>query len=237
MEHSCVAIIPARGGSKRIPRKNIRAFLSKPIIEYSILAAVRSNCFDEIMVSTDDREIAQVARACGASVPFYRSERTSDDFAGVADVIDEVLNEFAGRGSTFRYCCCILPTAPFITPEMIQKGYNILLNSDDADSVIPVTRYPYPIQRSFVIRDGYLRMFWPENYSKLSQDLEPVYHDSGQFYWLRIDSFIKSKMLFMDNAIAIELPEMMVQDIDTEEDWRIAELKYRTLFASDGRHE
>jgi N-acylneuraminate cytidylyltransferase len=228
MESTRLGIITARGGSKRIPRKNIRNFLGYPIIKYSIDAAVNADCFDEIMVSTDDREIAAIAGQFGAAIPFYRSEATSNDFASTADVIEEVILEYIKRGNNFRYCCCIYPTVPFITPDRLKQGFDIL-QSTEADSVMPVVRFSYPIQRALKIEDRRLSMIWPQNLHARSQDLMPAYHDAGQFYWFKVDSFMKQKRLFMDCTVPIEIPESEVQDIDNEEDWKIAEIKYKIV--------
>ncbi len=224
----CLAIITARGGSKRIPRKNIRSFLGHPIIKYSIDAALQSNCFDEVMVSTDDNEIAEISRKLGATVPFYRSGNTSGDFATTADVIEEVLMKYKGLNRDFGCCCCIYPTAPFVTSERLREGFRIL-KSADADTVFPVVRFSYPIQRALKIEEGRIRMIWPDNLNKRSQDLMPAYHDAGQFYWLKIKNFLHGKKLFTDNSWPIEIPESEVQDIDNEEDWKIAEMKYKII--------
>lgn len=227
-KENIVAIITARGGSKRIPNKNIKKFLGVPIIKYSIDIALQADCFDEIMISTDDKEIAIIVKRLGAKVPFFRSLKNSNDFAMTADVIYEVLTEYAKRGKEFEYACCIYPTAPFISSEVIKKGLKIL-KSCKADTVVPVVRFGYPIQRSLKIENGKLKMNWPENLNKRSQDLMPAYHDVGQFYWMKVPSFLKQKLLFTDNSIPIEIPESEVQDIDTEEDWKIAEMKYKIL--------
>jgi N-acylneuraminate cytidylyltransferase len=223
-----LAVITARGGSKRIPRKNIKEFLGFPIIKYSIEAALGTSCFDEVMVSTDDKEIAEVSISFGAKAPFFRSEATSNDYAMTADVIQEVIIEYKKRGMCFDYCCCIYPTAPFVTPQRLLEGYD-LLRERNADSVIPVARFSYPIQRAFKIENGRLAMMWPENISARSQDLEPTFHDCGQFYWLEVKSFLRQKSLYAENTIPLEIPEHEAQDIDTEEDWKIAEMKYRFL--------
>lgn len=221
-----IAIITARGGSKRIPRKNIKPFLGQPIIKYSIDVAMKAGCFDEVMVSTDDKEIAEISVKLGAKVPFLRSETASDDFATTSDAIYDVLTEYQKRGNKFEYCCCIYPTAPFISPERLMEGFETL-KSNNADSVLPVVRFSYPIQRALKIEDGRLLMIWPENLNKRSQDLMPAYHDAGQFYWLKVSSFIEQKKLFTDNTCTIEISESEVQDIDNEEDWKIAEIKYK----------
>jgi pseudaminic acid cytidylyltransferase len=223
-----LAIIPARGGSKRIPRKNIRPFAGKPIIVYSIEAAIRSGCFQSVMASTDDPEIAEVAGNAGAEVPFFRSERTATDHATLADVVGEVLASYRELGEAFDYFCCILPTAPFLRPEWLRNGFERLSRSD-ADSVFPIVRFGYPILRALRIENGTVKMMWPEHLNTRSNDLEPAYHDCGLFYWMRTDRFLAQKRLLADRSIGIELPETETQDIDTEEDWRLAELKFQLL--------
>lgn len=223
---SRVAIIPARGGSKRIPRKNIREFLGKPIIAYSIEAALQSELFDEVMVSTDDPEIAGIAMQCGATVPFMRSGATSDDYATLSDVISEVLGWYAEREMNFDSFCCILATAPLLRYERIREGAR-MMEEEGFDSVFPVLRFSYPVQRSLRMSDGKITMAHPEYAASRSQDLEARYHDSGQFYWMRSDRFLEGRAIFTANSGAIVLSESEVQDIDTEEDWFIAEMKYR----------
>ncbi len=225
---STLAIITARGGSKRIPRKNIKEFNGKPIIAYSIEAALSSGAFDEVMVSTDDEEIADIARKYGASVPFFRSEKTSNDYATTADVIEEVLEEYKNRGKEFDVLACIYPTAPFITADKLKNAVDILSQSD-ADCLIPVVRFSYPPQRAMEIHDGRLVFRQPENLSKRSQDLEPHYHDAGQFYVTRTKSFLNTKSLLVGDIIPLELSELEVQDIDNEVDWQLAELKYKLI--------
>jgi len=227
---STIAIITARGGSKRIPRKNIKEFLGKPMLQYSIEAAINANCFDEIMVSTDDKEIADIAISSGAKIPFMRSTKNSNDFASTEDVLREVLCKYKEQDSIFDYCCCIYPTAPFILSEKLMEGYKLLINSD-VDSVIPVTRFSYPIQRALKIENGKLEVLYPENADKRSQDLIPTYHDCGQFYWFNVERFLQEDKLFTGNSLAIEIPESQVQDIDNEEDWKIAEIKYKILYS------
>lgn len=229
-----VAIITARGGSKRIPRKNIKPFLGKPILEYSIEAALQTDMFHEVMVSTDDEEIAEVARRAGAKVPFFRSEKASNDFATTADVIEEVIASYERIGMNFRTACCIYPTAPFVTANAIKTAM-MLLEQEKADSVIPVVRFSFPPQRCVVIKDGRLTPKWPENMAKRSQDLEPFYHDCGQFYCLNVESFKKQKAIWMENVVPFIQDEINVQDIDTPEDWKIAEMKYRLLRCDDVR--
>lgn len=231
---SNVAIITARGGSKRIPRKNIKAFLGKPILQYSIEAALKADTFDEVMVSTEDEEIAAIARKAGASVPFFRTEKTANDFATTADVIGEVLEMYEAQGKHFERACCIYPTAPFITSDKLKEGMQ-LLEENEAESALPVVRFSFPPQRCVVIKENYLTPKWPEYMACRSQDLEPYYHDAGQFYCIDTAAFAKQHTVFMSKTVPIILSEMDVQDIDTEEDWAMAELKYR-LRRSDFAH-
>lgn len=228
MKNKAICIIPARGGSKRIPKKNIRDFLGKPIIAYSIETALKSNLFDEVMVSTDDEEIAKIARKYGAKVPFLRSKVNSDDNATTADVIEEVVLEYEKKEKKFNYFCSIYPTAPFVTANKLKKAME-LLDKTQADAVVPVVRFSFPIQRAFKIDEGKLFMIWPEKMDTRSQDLEPTYHDCGQFYCLEIKSFLDQKKLFTTNTVPMEMPESEVQDIDNEEDWKIAEMKYKLV--------
>lgn len=223
-----VAIITARGGSKRIPGKNIKEFLGKPILLYSIEAALKAGIFDEVMVSTEDEQIAELAMQAGAKVPFFRSKDNANDYATTADVIEEVLGAYKEMGTEFEYACCIYPTAPFVTAECLREAME-RLEKEDADSLIPVVRFSFPPQRAVVIQDGKMEFKWPENMFARSQDLEPFYHDCGQFYCMRTDSFLREKKLFMTNTLAYERLESEVQDIDTMEDWKLAELKYRML--------
>lgn len=229
MTPDALAIIPARGGSKRIPRKNIKMFCGKPIIEYSIETALASGVFSTVMVSTDDVEIANVATQAGATSPWVRSESTSGDHSMLADVLREEIINFREQGSDYVFVCCILPTSPFTTVERLKAGYEMLKNSD-ADSVIPVCKFSYPIQRaSRITSNGRLEMFHPENYNARSQDLEPAYHDCGQFYWIRTQRLLDQMRIYADHTLAVVVPEAEVQDIDTPEDWVIAEMKYRML--------
>jgi len=223
-----IAIIPARGGSKRILKKNIRLFIDKPIIYYSITAALNSSLFDEVIVSTDDVEIKEIALQYGAEVPFLRSDENSGDYATTADVLLEVLNEYSKQNTLVDFICCIYPTAPFVTPLKIKQAYNLLIEGN-YDSVFPVEKYSYPIQRALKMDDGKISMIQTENMQKRSQDLMPAYHDCGQFYWLRQSSFIEQKKIFMENSGAIEYSANEVQDIDNEMDWKIAEIKYQLL--------
>lgn len=225
---SVLAIITARGGSKRIPRKNIKEFCGKPIIAYSIDAALKSGIFDEVMVSTDDTEIAEIAKKYGAQVPFMRSAETSNDFATTMDVLKEVIGNYRDKlGKSFDYICCIYPTAPFVTINKIKTVFNLLKESD-ADQVVPVVKFSFPPQRCFVIDDkGVLSYKWPENKNTRSQDLEPLYHDAGQFYFYKSNIFDENKVDI--KAIPYILSDLEVQDIDNEEDWKIAEIKYHLL--------
>lgn len=218
-----LAIITARGGSKRIPKKNIKLFCGKPIIAYSIEAALNSGLFDEVMVSTDDEEISLVAKKYGATVPFLRSKETANDYAGLSEVIEEVKREYQKREIKFDFVCCILPTAPFISVTTLKNGFE-LLKGRKADVTLPVVRFSYPIQRAFRMTDDRLKMFYPEFYEYRSQDLEPAYHDSGQFYWIKFDKTLKS-----DNKFGFEISELEAQDIDTESDWSHAEIKYKII--------
>lgn len=225
---SRVAIITARGGSKRIPRKNIKPFLGKPILQYSIEAALQARVFDEIMVSTEDEEIAGIAKQAGAKVPFYRTEKTANDFATTADVIQEVLETYESQGTHFDYACCIYPTAPFITPEKLIEGMKIL-EENHADSAMPVVQFSFPPQRGVVRNGAYIIPKWPENMAKRSQDLETMYHDAGQFYWIDTKAFSEQHTVIMQKTVPVILSEMDVQDIDTEEDWAMAELKMNMI--------
>jgi N-acylneuraminate cytidylyltransferase len=223
-----LAIIPARGGSKRIPRKNIKPFLGKPIIAYSIEAALQSQLFDEVMVSTDDVEIANIARQYGSTVPFMRSQDTANDYATLADVLLEVVGCYTQNGIVAENVCCILPTAPLISSQDIINGYTYL-NASNYTSVYPVVAFSYPILRSLKIdENGYMSMIWPEYMNTRSQDLEPAYHDTGTFYWIKKDAIKKSSRI---GGIIVD--EIKIQDIDTEMDWKLAELKYKLLYDND----
>ncbi|MDB5275549.1 MAG: CMP-N-acetylneuraminic acid synthetase [Ferruginibacter sp.] len=226
---SKVAIITARGGSKRIPRKNIKSFWGKPILAYSIQTALASGLFEDVIVSTDDNEIASIAKEFGANVPFLRSEETAGDFSSTADVLLEVLRQLDEIGKTYNDACCIYPTAPFISTSILEKGYR-LLKEGNYDSVFPVCAFSYPVMRSLKMeKAGKVFMQWPENIDKRSQDLPPFYHDAGQFYWINVLAFLEKQKLFTDKSGAVILNELQVQDIDNEMDWKIAELKYSLL--------
>lgn len=227
-----LCVITARGGSKRIPRKNIKDFLGKPIIAYSIDAALRSGLFDEVMVSTDDEEIARVARACGASVPFMRGAATSGDYATTPDVLIEVLGEYSKRGDEFGIICCVYPTAPFVTPKELQDAHTLLVGSG-APSVVPVTGFDFPPQRAFSVDDeGRIAYSSPEYAMARSQDLPSLVHDCGRFYFARTSLLEATRSLVMEGTRGMRIPESLVQDIDTEEDWKLAEIKYRYAFGA-----
>lgn len=223
-----IAIITARGGSKRIPGKNIRDFCGKPIIAYSIEATLESGIFDEVMVSTDSGEIAAAAKKFGAAVPFMRSEKTSNDWATTVDVLQEVIENYALRNRQFDRICCIYPTAPFLTAERLRQA-DKALNSAGADSLLPVVRFSFPPQRGMVIRQGRVEYRYPEFKNTRSQDLEAMYHDCGQFYFCRTDAFLKYRTMVTPDTVPFEMPEEEVQDIDNLSDWEMAELKYQML--------
>ncbi|MEN7552012.1 pseudaminic acid cytidylyltransferase [Rapidithrix thailandica] len=223
-----LAIIPARGGSKRIPRKNIKPFLGKPILAYSIESALKSALFDEVMVSTDDEEIAGLAKSHGAEVPFLRSKKNADDYATTAEVLLEVIEQYEQQGVVFDFACCIYPTAPLLTERTLQEALDKLLKGK-YDTVFPIVPFGYPVWRGLEIDCEKVKMVWPEHLNSRSQDLPPVYHDAGQFYWLNLEKFKVSKQLFTNNSGSIVLSELQVQDIDNHTDWQIAELKYKLL--------
>lgn len=221
-----IAIITARGGSKRIPRKNIRDFCGKPIMAYSIEAALQSGIFDEVMVSTDSEEIAEVAKKYGAKVPFMRSEKTSNDWASTLDVLREVMERYFQLGRSFDMLCCIYPTAPFITAEKLRRAKE-MMEQAEADSLLPVVKFSFPPQRGVVIENGRVDYKYPEFRSSRSQDLEPLYHDCGQFYFCKTQAFLKYERMITPNTAPMEMPEEEVQDIDNLSDWKLAELKYK----------
>lgn len=223
-----LAVITARGGSKRIPKKNIKEFCGKPIISYSINAALKSECFDEVMVSTDDEEIMRVALECGAKVPFLRSKSNSDDFATTVDVLSEVLKEYLKSGLSFTYMCCIYPTAPFVTAEKLKAAMKLLCDTG-ADSVIPVVPFSFPPQRGLLLEEGDIHFQYPEYTLSRSQDLEKIYHDCGQYYCVNVERFLSCGKFFTENTKAVITDEMEVQDIDNMTDWKLAELKYKVL--------
>lgn len=224
-----VAIIPARGGSKRIPRKNIKVFAGKPIIGYSIEAANESGLFDRVIVSTDDEEIASIAENFGAEIPFIRPVELSDDFTGTNAVVKHCLQWLSKHDCQFDYACCIYATAPFVQVNYIRLGFKHLIESGKSFT-FSVASYPFPIQRAIRInKDGFVEAVYPENISKRSQDLEEIYHDAGQFYWGKVDAFLNNILTYSTESIPIVLPRHLVQDIDTLEDWHRAELMFRAL--------
>ncbi|MBE3671061.1 pseudaminic acid cytidylyltransferase [Vibrio navarrensis] len=224
-----IAIIPARGGSKRIPRKNIKAFHGKPMIAYSIEAALASGCFDKVIVSTDDAEIAQVAQAHGAEVPFLRPTDISDDYATTMDVMAHAIHWCQNEGWDIEAVCCLYATAPFVRPEDLQQGYT-LLQETGVQFVFSATSFPFPIQRAIKLgQDGGVSMFAPENEQVRSQDLEEAYHDAGQFYWGQTDAFVEKRSVFSPHSRIVLLPRKRVQDIDTLEDWEFAESLFTAL--------
>jgi pseudaminic acid cytidylyltransferase len=223
-----IAIIPARGGSKRIPRKNIKDFHGMPLIAYSIKVALKSKLFDKVIVSTDDEEIEKIAREYGASVPFIRPIELSDDFTGTGAVVNHALQYLKEQGEIYDFVCTIYATAPFLDEKYLVEGFEKLKNSN-ARNAFSCTSMPFPIQRTFKItKDERCEMFWPENFSKRSQDLEEAFQDAGQFYWTNLN--IKSnEIIFAKDSIPIILPRFLVQDIDTLEDWKRAEIMYEVI--------
>ena len=224
-----LAVIPARGGSKRIPRKNIKMFCGKPIIAWSIEAALQGGCFDQIVVSTDDAEIAEVARHCGAQVPFIRPAALSDDYTGTTAVIAHAINWFAARGEAPDKVCCLYATAPFVTAVDLLTGLKTL-NDTGCDYAFSVSSYAFPIQRAIrITSNNRVEMFSPEHFNTRSQDLEEAYHDAGQFYWGKTNAWLENKMIFNTASAPVFLPRHRVQDIDTHEDWLRAEWLFRAI--------
>lgn len=225
---STIAIITARGGSKRIPRKNIKDFCGQPIIAYSIRAALDSGLFDHVMVSTDDEEIAEISRKYGAEVPFMRSAETANDFATTRDVLEEVIRRYDEMGENIEYFCCIYPCAPFVTAKKLRDCFDYL-REKGAYSVWPVVKFSPPPQRCFELVDDMIKYKYPEYSNKRSQDLEPLYHDCGQFYFYSKKDFEKGDAHVFEKIFPIYVPETEVQDIDNETDWKIAEIKYKLM--------
>ncbi|MDH5765601.1 MAG: pseudaminic acid cytidylyltransferase [Gammaproteobacteria bacterium] len=224
-----LCVIPARGGSKRIPRKNIKTFCGKPMIAWSIEAAKASQCFDEIIVSTDDAEIADVAREWGCEVPFMRPAELADDFASTPDVMQHAAVWSNSKKKKPAYICCASATAPFMSPEKIRDGLNII-KQENCDYAVSMTKFTSPIQRAIKLtKDHRIEMFSPENFHKRSQELEEAYHDAGQFYWGKTEAWVSKKFLFSHDTAPILLPGIQVQDIDTQDDWEIAVLKHKLL--------
>lgn len=226
-----LAIIPARGGSKRIPRKNIKLFCEKPMIAWSIEAALQSGCFDQVIVSTDDEEIAEVARHYGATVPFMRPAELSDDHTGTIPVIRHAIEWFNAQGQPVVQACCLYATAPFVSPVDIRRGFGILTDIG-CDYAFSVTSYAFPIQRAIHLNtEGRVEMFNPEHFNTRSQDLEEAYHDAGQFYWGRAEAWLQGRMIFSPGSMPVALPRHRVQDIDTPEDWVRAEWLFKAMQA------
>lgn len=226
INNKVIAIIPARGGSKRIPNKNIKLFAGQPIISYSIKAAQAADLFDRVIVSTDSEEIAEVAKTYGAEVPFVRSAELADDFTATVPVLLHALNWLSEHDSAADYFCCIYATAPFIRPEFIRRGFD-LLTRRNATTAFSVATFPYPIFRALKIgNDDHVEMLWPEHENSRSNDLPEAYHDAGQFYWGNTKRFLTEKKLFSSDSVPVILPRYLVQDIDTPEDWEIAEKMY-----------
>ncbi len=223
-----IAIIPARGGSKRIPRKNVKEFCGKPMIAWSIQTAHESGCFERVLVSTDDPEIAEVAEAHGAEVPFMRPAELSDDYTGTIPVISHAIRWQANHGSPATQVCCLYATAPFVQAEDLQRGLE-LLNHSGADFALSVTSFAFPIQRAFrITSEQRVEMFQPEHLNTRSQDLEEAWHDAGQFYWGHAAVWLDQKPFFAHQAMPVRIPRHLAQDIDTPEDWARAEWMYRS---------
>jgi len=227
-----LAVIPARGGSKRIPRKNIKEFCGKPMIAYSIEAAQKSGCFDKIVVSTDDEEIAAFARSLGADVPFMRPKELSDDHTATIPVIAHAIRASVADVSEIEAVCCIYATAPFVQASFIQEAYEKLIRTHSAYA-FSATSFPFPIQRAIrMTNDDHVEMFSPENFNTRSQDLEEAYHDAGQFYWGTPEAWLEGKIIFAPHSTVVLLPRHLVQDIDTPEDWMRAEFMFKALALS-----
>ncbi len=224
-----IAIIPARGGSKRIPNKNIRDFFGKPIIAYSIEAAIHSQLYEEVMVSTDSEDIKEIALQYGAQVPFMRSSQNSNDFATTVDVLIEVITNYQSLGMDFDFGTCIYACAPFTTVSLLKQSFEYLDN--ETDCVFPALSYSHPIQRAFsVTKEGKIIPFFEENTNNRTQDLKPTFFDAGMFYSFSTTNFLKNKSLRTENTKSIVLDEMLAHDIDNEDDWRLAEFKYKMYF-------
>ena len=225
---SNLCVIPARGGSKRIPKKNIKSFLGKPIIAYSIEAAIQSKLFTEIMVSTDCQETADIALRYGAKVPFLRSKENSNDFATTYDVIKEIIDEYKKDGVNFENICCIYACAPFVTANNLKHAYQELSNKQ-VDTIFPIIEYSFPIQRAVKIHNEKIELFNIDHLNTRSQDLEKSYHDAGQFYWMKSENILNKGRIITDNCSGIIITELEGQDIDNEIDWELAELKFKLL--------
>jgi N-acylneuraminate cytidylyltransferase len=222
-----IAIIPARGGSKRIPGKNIKLFAGKPLIAYSIDAAKASGLFDKIIISTDSQEVAELAKDYGADVPFIRPEALSNDVVGTRPVTNHAIKFCIENFYKPEFCCCIYATAPFLQAKYLQQGLHALKQDSEKSFAFSVTSFPFPVQRALKKTQAGVSPMFPENIAKRSQDLEEAYHDAGQFYWGRTDSYLSNQKIFSHDSVAVVLPRHLVQDIDTPEDWLRAELMYQ----------
>ncbi|MDT0582816.1 pseudaminic acid cytidylyltransferase [Brumicola blandensis] len=227
-----IAVIPARGGSKRIPKKNIKAFAGQPLIAYSIKAAQESGLFDDIIVSTDDEAIAELAKQYGAKVPFMRPDVLSDDMTGTRPVTNHAIEWYRDNIATPTFCCCIYATAPFLQAKYLQHGLQGLLDDPSKGFAYSVTSFPFPIQRALFLKENYAFPAFQEDIYKRSQDLPEAYHDAGQFYWGTTEDYLSPKAIFSEHGIPVVLPRHLVQDIDTPEDWDRAELMYQAYMMS-----
>lgn len=224
-----IGIIPARGGSKRIPRKNVKPFAGKPMVAWVIETALQSALFDRLIVSTDDQDIADVAAEHGAEVPFMRPAELSDDHTGIIEVVQHAIAWLTNEGAKIENVCCMLATAPFLQADVLEQGLTQLVDSN-ASYAFSVTAYPFPIQRAVRINsEGRVEAIWPENTPKRSQDLEEAFHDAGQFYWGTRRAFEQGEAIFSSGSVPVRLPRYMVQDIDTPEDWKLAELMFNAM--------
>ncbi len=230
---SNICIIPARGGSKRIPGKNIKDFLGKPIIAYSIELALQSGLFDEVMVSTDNNEIAEIAKKFGAKVPFMRSEENSNDLATTYSVWEEVLLNYQHKNLEFKYACCIYPCSPLIKLPVFKNAYT-KLEDNKTENIFPLVPYSSPIQRAIKFTNNKVEMFYPEFENTRSQDLETAYYDPGQFYWFNAKSFLAKRNILTDKTKIIVISDLEAQDIDNESDWKLAEMKYKLMSETGG---
>lgn len=226
---SNVAIVTARGGSKRIPRKNIKNFMGNPMIAYVIKAALDSKIFDEVMVSTEDEEIASVAKSLGAVIPFMRSMETANDYAGTDDVLIEVLGEYDKRGKKFKNFCCLYPCSPFLTDKILKNAWNCF-NTSGADSLVPVCEFESAPQRCLMENaKGFIEYREKEFINYRTQDLSPLYYDCGTFYFCKTTPFMENKKIISEKTVKYLMPSYLVQDIDTMEDWKMAEMKYKLI--------
>ena len=223
-----ICIIPARGGSKRIAKKNIKEFYGKPIIAYSIELAINSNLFDEIMVSTDDIEISKISKKYGASVPFLRSQKNSNDYASTYDVIEEVIKNYNNENIFFDYICCLYPAAPLIQKKIFFKCFKQIEKNINT-SVLPITRFEHPIRRAIFLKNEKIKFLSSQHKNKRTQDIETFYHDTGQFYWINTIKLLKFKELITEDSFGYIIPSIYAQDIDNLDDWKLAEIKYEFL--------